>query len=254
MYSGEKSVYRSSLLERRRNGGLSLSGNGQAQRKVLHYKEKTLIQTGGVIIKKSIPQLQDRVDVLTPDGDEFTGVVESYTDSTMVIGRQVGAFRLPLIPEGSKLSLKHYILDKGYEVCDCVVIKSNILELSVAGVKISEEVNRRTSLRVRVYSAKAEIYESKKDYLKNKIPCNLIDININGAKVSCTKEYQEDFSLLLRVELYPDAGFITLPAVIVRCDMVDGMFEYGLLFAKLDNNRKKNLEIDLKEAMYYNSR
>ena len=253
MYSGEKPVYRSSLLERRRNSGISLAGSGKAPKKVLHYNNGEAHKTGGVILRKYTPQLQVRVDVIAEGGLEFTGVVESYTDSTMVIGRQVGMFRLPVIPEGSKLSLKHYIPDKGYDLCECVVVKSNILELVVAGIKVSREINRRSSTRIRVHSAKAEIYESKKDYLRTKVVCNLIDINMDGARISCTKEYQEGYTMLLRVELYPDAGFITLPAVVVRCDMVDGMFEYGLLFAKLSPDKKKILEGDLGEAMYYNS-
>ena len=230
MYSGEKVVHRPSLIERRKNRRPTMAGGGKKIN-----QERQFIKP---------------VDLFTSTGESFSGIVSSYTNSTMKIDRLQGSTKLPILKEGSTVNIKACLDLNKYMDLSGTVSKSTIFNLVLVNTRENYSEDKRLSVRQPMHGIPAEIYESIKDYLKTSVPCSLIDISLDGAKVTCNKEYQEGTELILRVELAKGLGPITFRCEVVRSDMQDGVFVYGLLFAKLDERKLKNLASDLEEVRY----
>ena len=95
---------------------------------------------------------------------------------------------------------------------------------------------------------RAELYKSSDRYMNTPEPCQLVNISTGGACVMTEKKYELEEDVLLRVELYPDAGTISFHGRIIRAILKeDGEYEYGIIFAQITQQKKHDLERDREE-------
>ena len=86
-------------------------------------------------------------------------------------------------------------------------------------------------------------------YMSNPTECKVLDISPIGARIVSEYCYPDDLPLRLRVELAKGCGPISFQCLIARAEMQkDNTFEYGVLFAQLDQWKQHELMRDIQKA------
>lgn len=177
------------------------------------------------------------------------GKLASFGLGLTVIERIPGAFSLLVLEPGVNVVVCGYNEDMETILFSGVVRVSTVFQCQVENLRLIETACMRTTPRLPMFDKEAELFILDKNRLAEGLECRLVNISTTGACVISQYCYPPDSTLRLRVELAKNRGPISLQGKIERANMRDdGSFEYGLLFAQLDQRAYHELQLDMQAA------
>lgn len=175
----------------------------------------------------------------------FRGRLAKFSVSELLIDRNPGTISLPILGPGSTIHIQGYDEQQIPFKMEAVVKSSSRFELIVSDQEAIACEYRRERFRQPV-CCPAELYMFDDNRFRRPQPCRLLDISLDGARIESEYIYEPGTKVRLRVELYKNAGHISCVGEIIRIEPQEtGRFQYGILFAELDKERKRFLETDL---------
>lgn len=193
------------------------------------------------------PKLYNGVllNVLTPDSELLCQArLNSFSTQELELVRPAGVITLPVINPGSQLLIQGNAANNQNFTLKTSVKEATRLKIVVTDLELTATQEQRGTSRY-IINNTAEV----SDPTNTKAPsqdCTLIDISLTGARIRSDYVYILDQVIRLRVELYKNAGKVSMNAQIIRVKpLPDNRFEYGLLFEELPPAKRRYLAQDL---------
>lgn len=186
------------------------------------------------------------IDVMSADGKLiFSGRLASYAQHEMVIDRIPGEMSFPTLETGRQVKIRSF--SQTWEPYNLLatVIESNVVMCRISNLELLPYRNNRKDCRQPV-NVSAALYATDDTRLSRPNECRVLDISIGGARVSSPHEYVKGETVRLRVELIEKGGRESFIGQIIRVTRrEDNTFEYGLLFAQMNQRQIGSLSRDI---------
>ena len=197
------------------------------------------------IISRDLP-----VEILAENGSTLlTGRLSSFSLARITVERILDTFTLPALPVGKEVTVRGYDKDLEPIHFTAQVKESTVLHCQLENLRLVPVDPNRSAVRLPLFDTKAELYAIGDLQMNFPIECEVKNISTTGACITSEYCYEPNSTLRLRVELVKGGGPISLHCQIVRTTMLeDGTFEYGLIFAQLNQHKYHELVVDIKMA------
>lgn len=186
------------------------------------------------------------MDVMSEDGKvDFSGRLTEFAARELIIDRIPGDMSFPLLGVGQKVRIRGY--NQVWEPYNltATVLESSKVVCRVGNMEVVPYRNIRKDCRqpVRVPAA---LYHVEDTRFNNPIECKVQDISLGGACVISEYLYDKGDTVRLRVELIEKGGHESFISQVIRVTpREDGTFEYGLLFAQMNQRQTTSLRRDI---------
>lgn len=197
------------------------------------------------IISRDLP-----VEILGENGSTLlTGKLSSFNLACIAIERIPDTFTLPALPVGKEVTVRGYDKDLEPVHFTARVRESTVLRCQLEDLRLVPVDPNRSAVRLPLFDTKAELYAAGDLQMNSPIECQVKNISTTGACVTSEYCYEPNSTLRLRVELVKGGGPISLHCQIVRVAVLeDNTFEYGLIFAQMNQRKYHELVVDIKMA------
>lgn len=170
----------------------------------------------------------------------LSGQLASFTDSSMSLERSPGQFSFATCSIGTAVYIKGYSHDADPVDLKGIVEESSRILLRINHVKVVPRDEQRANFRLPINSD-VTLYYEEDEYLQNPEKCKLVNLSTGGACIQSEYIHGEGEVLRLKIQL-EDYAPMTLLGEIIRVEEPShGVFRYGFLFAKLDQNENTAL-------------
>lgn len=191
-----------------------------------------------------LPRLKvgDHLDVLADDRPPFSGRIASVHGRNLALRREQNQLSFQVCEAGAEVHIKGYTDDKIPFDLKGIVVESTKTAFKVKNLTvISHNHNEfRSNFRL-VVNAPATLYAQEDVHLQVPEECSLVNISAGGACIQSEFLHGEDEALWLKVQLMNYAPMIFLGQVVRASEPVPGVFQYGFLFAELDERMSESL-------------
>ncbi len=190
------------------------------------------------------------IEVRSNDGESLlTGKLTSFNLSELAIERLPGTFSLSILPTGKPVKVHCYDKDMEAVNISAKVQESTRFICWLEDLRLIPFSSNRAAPRFPLFNAPAQIFMANDTYMSNPTECKVLDISPIGARIVSEYCYPDDLPLRLRVELAKGCGPISFRCLIARAEMQkDNTFEYGVIFAQLDQRKQHELMMDMQKA------
>lgn len=196
-----------------------------------------------------------RLDVATKEGDVLiTARIVSRTADTLTMGRLPGELTLKVLTLNSSVRLNGYDKKLVPITLSATVEESTRITLKLKDLKVESHDENRDNFRL-PYSTPITIYRRDDEQLRNPEQCQLVNISTGGCCIQSEYVHMEDEVIRIHMKLddYAPMEFLGL---VVRCsNQVQGLFNYGVLFAQMTeqeitalNKTLYNLQMGIKDV------
>ena len=171
------------------------------------------------------------------------------SDFRIAIERIPDTFTLPALPVGKEVTVRGYDKDLEPVHFTARVRESTVLRCQLEDLRLVPVDPNRSAVRLPLFDTKAELYAAGDLQMNSPIECQVKNISTTGACVTSEYCYEPNSTLRLRVELVKGGGPISLHCQIIRVAILeDNTFEYGLIFAQMNQRKYHELVVDIKMA------
>ncbi len=175
----------------------------------------------------------------------LSGRLASFGQESLAVERIAGEMSLPVQQTGTPVFMRGYNTRMEPAILRGVIAKSSLIECVVDHLEPVPYDNQRKSVRYPL-SPPASIYVMDDTWLDKPQQCQLLNISTGGACISSTFRYELGQTLRLEVELLKSSGGTACRCQVVRMTKhKNDLFEYGLLFARLNRRTMNELKRDI---------
>ena len=175
----------------------------------------------------------------------LSGRLASFGQESLAVERIADEMSLPVQQAGAPVFVRGYNARMEPAILRGVVARSSLIECVVDHLEPVPYDNQRKSVRYPL-SPPASVYVMDDTRPGEPQQCQLLNISTSGACISSAFRYELDQTLCLNVELLKGSGGTACPCQVVRMTKHEnGLFKYGLLFARLDRRTMNELKRDI---------
>ncbi len=195
----------------------------------------------------AFPQLRvgEHLEVSVDGRFLLSGRIDLVNGKNLVIKREQNQLTLQVCEEGAEAYIRGF--DNGCIPFDLkgIVVESTkktfkVKDLTVVAHDELPHSELRTDFRL-VISAPAALYTQEDILHQNPEECSLVNISAGGACIQSEFLHGENEVLQLKVQLMNYASMTFLGQVVRASEPAPGVFQYGFLFAELDDCMSKSL-------------
>jgi len=174
----------------------------------------------------------------------LVGQLTAFAGTAISIERSPGQFSFPICPAGETVYVKGTAHDSVPFELKGIVEESNRILLRLKNVRVAprdeQKSNVRSNFRLPLDTA-VTLYYQEDERLQNPEQCKLVNISAGGACIQSEYIHCEGEVLRLKVQIEDYAPMTFLGEIIRVEEPSHGVFRYGFLFAKLDENQSTAL-------------
>lgn len=196
-----------------------------------------------------------RLDVATKEGEVLViARIISRTSDSLTMGRLPGELTLKVLTLNSSVRLNGYDKKLVPITLSATVEESTRTLLKLKDLRVENHDENRDNFRL-PYSTPITIYRRDDEQLRNPEHCQLVNISTGGCCIQSEYVHMEDEVIRIHMKLddYAPMEFLGL---VVRCsNQIQGMFNYGILFAQMTepeitslNKTLYNLQMGIKDV------
>ncbi len=198
-------------------------------------------------ISSANPQLKvgERLEVLVDGLPLFSGMVASVNGSSLALKREQNQIALGICETGTEVHIRGCASGGVPFYLKGIVVESTktafkVKELAVIAYNELAHSELRSDFRL-VVNEPASLYAQEDTHLQHPEECSLVNISAGGACIQSEFLHGEDEVLWLKIRLKNYAPMTFLGQVVRTSEPRPGVFQYGFLFAQLDEQASKNL-------------
>lgn len=175
------------------------------------------------------------------DGVPFlSGRVSEFSRRLVTLERNTGQLAFAMCDPGTIVTVRGYIRDATPFDFEGVVEESTRIRFRIRNCRTITHNEKRNNFRVFVNIPMSMYYPEDKEF-ENPEQCTLIDIGSAGACVESEFIHGEGEVLQLKIQIESYAPMTFLSEVIRVKEVRPGIFQYGMLFAQLDERETMSL-------------
>lgn len=170
----------------------------------------------------------------------LSGQLASFTQSTMTLERTPGQFSFATCNIGSTVYIKGINQDSVPVDLKGIVEDSSRIQLRLKNVKVVPRDEQRSNFRLPLDTA-VTLYYQEDERMQNPEQCKLVNLSTGGACIQSEYIHCEGEVLRLKFQIEDYAPMTFLGEIIRVEEPSHGVFRYGFLFAKLNDNENMAL-------------
>lgn len=170
----------------------------------------------------------------------LSGQLTSFTQSSMTLERTPGQFSFATCSIGTTVYIKGINHDSVTIDLKGTVEESNRIVLRLKHLRVVPRDEQRSNFRLPL-DTEVSLYYEEDEHMQNPEKCKLVNLSTGGACIQSEYIHGEGEVLRLRMQIEDYAPMTFLGEIIRVEEPSHGVFRYGFLFAKLDDNENMAL-------------
>jgi len=170
----------------------------------------------------------------------LSGQLASFTNTSMSLERSPGQFSFATCGIGTTVYIKGYNQESVPIDLKGTVEESSRILLRINHVKVVPRDEQRANFRLPIDAA-VTLYYEEDEHMQNPEQCKLVNLSTGGACIQSEYIHGEGEVLRLKIQLEDYAPMTFLGEIIRVEEPSHGVFRYGFLFAKLNQNENTAL-------------
>jgi len=202
----------------------------------------------------AFPRLRvgERLDVSVDGKPLLSGRIASVYGRSLTLKREQNQLALQVCKAGAEAHITGCTNGRVPFDLKGIVVESTKTAFKVKNLAVMAHSELRSDFRL-VVNAPATLYAQEDTHLQAPEECSLVNISAGGACIQSEFLHGEDEVLWLKVRLMNYAPMTFLGQIVRSSEPAPGVFQYGFLFAELDEQLSKNLVQMLKNIQTGNT-